>query len=197
MHTLTILVRAATLMLFLTLVPGGDVVAQAHKGKHHATSQQTKAKPAQQAATPQPAKPMHPQPAAPEAPAQHSQSHQPPKSTEELVASLHSTKTHLAQVAHDDQGHKTKALQEVGNAIKLLSPRAGSASPVKGALTASSAEHPAAATSAEAHLGEAQRLLQAVESQMSGHGVTAHQYIQARNSVQNALRELNLAQVDR
>jgi hypothetical protein len=191
--------RATTLVIILALVPTSGGFAQAHKGKH-----QGNAKAKQPATAAHPAKAMTPPQttkANPQTTSAHSttMSHQPTKSSEELLAALHSTRTLLTQANHDPLGHKTRALQEVGNAIKLLSTQ------TKGSRTGQTSTTPTKSTSigqtspatSEADLTEAQKQLQSVESEMAGEGVNAHQITRARNSVQNAIRELNLALVDR
>jgi hypothetical protein len=194
------------------------VVGQGHQGKRHSMSQPSgggKAKPAgeQHAKTPQPTSKSSTQNTS----AHPSTSHQPTKSREELIESLHSSRTYLTQANHDYQGHRAKALEEVGNAIKMLSPATSQAKATQAGLAsanhAKAANPPASSTpttsptkasaspisqaTSDEHLAEAKQLLQSVESQMANTGINSHQFMQARSSIQIAIRELNLALVDR
>jgi hypothetical protein len=196
MDTLPSFGRLALLGFVLILAPGSSSFAQTHKGKHGGHHQPaTVSKPAQPApASKSPA--AHPQQAAT---AQAGAHPQPTLTDAELMDSLHRSRAHLAQAGRDDRGRQTRALQEVNSAINLLS------TPSRSTKTDPRSQQPGIVETSgprpeftsETHVSEAQRLLEAIEARMSGDGVNAHGYVQARASIQNAIRELNLALVDR
>ncbi len=172
----------------LSLVPASSGFAQAQKAKLGGAAVRHKTAPAM-------ARPITPAKPVTQPPHQKSgahpvpNSHQPAKTDEELVASLHST---MAQLDHDERGHHARALSEVNIAINLLGKTPGSAIP-----STPPARRIKNSVATGIHLTEAQKMLQQVESQMSTNGIKAHQFIRARASIQTALRELNLALVDR
>jgi hypothetical protein len=206
-------VRAAVLGTLLAMVPASTGFGQSHKGhqaaKHSSSGQnqaQTAAKPAK--ATPHPhASPMNNQPIA----------NQPRPSNAALASSLQSTRMQLAQADYDDKGHRTRALQEINDAIRLLGSQAGPLNTGNGGLTRSGSmaqsgngngtakaissrtvagsgtKTATAQEKSEAQLLAAHQALQSIESRMDISGMNAHGYVQAKSSVQNAIRELNLA----
>jgi hypothetical protein len=210
MSTTASQVRAAVFGTILAIVPASTGFDQSHKahaaGKHSSSGQnpvQNVAKPAQPVkGTPHPqAPPMNNQPIA----------NQPRPSNAALASSLQSTRMQLAQADHDDKGHRTRALQEINNAIRLLGSQASQGNAVltrSGTMAHSGSGNDEtkairsrtvakkAATAQErsdTQLREAQQALQSVESQMDTSGTNAHSYVQAKSLVQNAIRELNLA----
>jgi hypothetical protein len=197
MNILSNPVRAAVLVCLLSLRPASSGFAQAHGAKHGGgahKAQQAAAKPPAKAVTPPKTATVTHQKAEPDPPGHQ----QPAQSDEELVASLYSTKTHLAHAGQDNLGHRARALQEVDTAIKLLSPQDKPAGLAKTNLPRQSSTTTAASgpNPPISHLSEARQLLQTVESRMSGDGISSHQYMLARRSIQTAVRELNLALVD-
>jgi hypothetical protein len=236
-------VRAAAFATILAMVPASTVFAQAHKGHHagmHRAAGQNTAKTAQQAkAANQPANPTtHPQAStttsqkstASPASGTHQNNpstNKPRPSNAALVSALHSARTQLAQTTHDYKGHRARAMQEVGAAIKFLANQGGrsiAANANANGTTQASRSGTAAGTNpatgnstrtaaststrtgtgsatgqgmsqgaSDAQLRQAQQALQSIESQMDSSGMNPHGFVQAKSSLQNAIRELNLA----
>jgi hypothetical protein len=224
-------VRAAAFATILAMVPASTVFAQAHKGHHagmHRAAGQNTAKTAQQAkaaktttsqkSTASPASGTH---------QNNPSTNKPRPSNAALVSALHSARTQLAQTTHDYKGHRARAMQEVGAAIKFLANQGGrsiAANANANGTTQASRSGTAAGTNpatgnstrtaaststrtgtgsatgqgmsqgaSDAQLRQAQQALQSIESQMDSSGMNPHGFVQAKSSLQNAIRELNLA----
>ncbi len=193
--------RATILAWFLALSSASAVEAQAQKGQHAARHHGNTANSAQQAAA-KAARQPHPATAANPTATRNptNGAHQNP-SNESLVAALRSAMEPLNRAEHDDNGRRRRAAREIETAIRYLSITDGKASPGNTGLlkkTGANAETgPKNLRAApDADLREAHQALQAVEAQMDINGINSHQFTRAKASVQNAIRELNLALVD-
>lgn len=124
-----------------------------------------------------------------------------------VVTQLHSTLTMLAQADHDYNGHRVRAMHHIGTAIRSLQPaaaRSGQGNPAaayvnnrNGNANAAGAGNgtgkgkmPQAAS--DQHLRQSLQALGTVESHLTNFGSTQH-HVRARNSVQQAMSELNVA----
>jgi hypothetical protein len=211
-------VRLAVFASALAILPASIGFAQAHKGHH---SGQNAGQKKQAKAMPRPvqaAKATHQQSAAPANGQVGSIANSPRPTNTALVSSLQASRTQLAQASHDYNGHRARALQEVDTAIRLLSTQPGQSKSAgsglaKGATTtggsgavntpgsktgsatsnASGTNPSTSQPASNAELEQAHQLLQAMESRMDTTGVNQHSYIQAKDSVQGAIREINLA----
>jgi hypothetical protein len=210
MNTTSSLVRAAAIVTILALVPASAAVAQHHKGQHKGAAQQQSKNMVRVAA-----KVTQPQPASTlknpnGAMLQASGNHQNPPNAV-LVSTMHSTLTHLNKADHDYNGHRSRAMHEINTAIRHLGlqngqsnsgiaslAQSGNANGTNTAIRAGTGTGPKVpqATS-DTHLREAQKSLQGIDSRMNINGVNPHSFTQAKASVQNAIRELNLALNDR
>jgi hypothetical protein len=199
-------VRAAALVTILALVPASAVVAQHHKGQHKGAAKQQPRNMASAAAKVTQQKPVSTLKNPTVATHQTNGNHRNPPN-EALVSTMHSTMTLLNQADHDYNGHRDRAMQEINAAIRHLDAQTGQSSPVNAGLAQSgNANGPNIAirtgtgtgpkmpqATSDAHLREAQQSLQGIDSRMNINGVNPHSFTQAKASVQNAIRELNLA----
>jgi hypothetical protein len=187
MNTFLILARTLVCVLILALMTTSHAVAQAHKARPRAATHKTSTsasqptKPKPMAATQSPKA----NPTGSENPT--ATGHQPTPTREEILESLHSTRARLSQVEQEYRGRRDRAIREVESALKLLGQPPGTA-PSRVDKVETQSDEP---------LVEAHRLLQSLESRMSSKGINDHQYKQAKDAIQNAVRELNLALVDR
>jgi hypothetical protein len=119
-----------------------------------------------------------------------------------VIAALHTALNSLNQADHDYQGHRVRAIHHVGAAIHSLQPGAGSGNPANAALALNGNGNLNAAgagqnnrmpqATSDAHLRKALQSLSSVHNHLTGNGSTQH-HARARNSVQMAMQELNLA----
>jgi hypothetical protein len=193
-------VRAATLAIILAMMPASSTFAQSHKGKQgsqQSSAGQHKAAPPQQAkVTPrrQPSPMGHPN-----GMVDNVNSTIKNPSNESLISDLQSTMTHLNQADRDYNGHKDQAIHELNTAITLLSTSTGRSNAGNPGLprTGNGTGRRTPQSSSDAHLSDAQKSLVAIESQMNISGVHPYHFTRAKSSVQDAVRELNLALCDR
>lgn len=149
----------------------------------------------------------------------HTNANTPSPSNTAPASTLHSTMTRLNQAEHDYNGHRARAIHEISTAIRHLGTQAGQSNTGNtgpahsgnangtntatrtatgtgtGTATGSGQKLPQAMS--DAYLREAQQSLVSLESQMNTNGINSHSFTQAKSSVQNAIRELNLALIDR
>jgi hypothetical protein len=113
-----------------------------------------------------------------------------------VIATLQSAMGHLSQADHDYQGHRVKALNHVGTAIRHLEPaavRRNQPNPAAALNTGQGAggKNLMPQATSDTHLRKALQTLNNVQGHLSGGTTTNH--ARARTSVQNAIRELNVA----
>jgi hypothetical protein len=179
-------VRAAAIAAIFAMVSASAVDAQHHKGKQGGGTRPNAAP----AAKPQAKAMPHQQPSSMKSEHHDTNGNHRNPSNESLVSSLHSTMAQLARTDHHYNGRRAQAVREINTAVKLLSPQAG---PSNTALAQSGNIRRVPPATSDAYLREAQKSLLDLEAQMDISGINPHKFIQAKASVQNAIRELNLA----
>jgi hypothetical protein len=120
----------------------------------------------------------------------------------QLVSELHSTMLLLAQAQHDYQGHRVRAIHQIGNAIRTLEPasvrrnQANAASSIANIGNANGTgagnKNRMPQATSDGHLQTALQRLNTIENQLTNFGSTSH-HARARLDVQKAIQELNLA----
>jgi hypothetical protein len=117
-----------------------------------------------------------------------------------LIAELRSTMGLLTQADRDYQGHRAQAIHHVGNAIRSLepasvrnfqvNPAAAFGNNANGNNAARKNLMPQAAS--DGHLQDARQRLNTIANQMANLGGSQH-HVRARQHVQRAIQELNVA----
>ena len=206
------------------VLSAGDVVqAQARKGGHAAQKSNPPGKPPASAKkpAPEPTQTIKAEggaaPKAESRPGSKTAAEVPIPSDQEVHSRLLQARDLLNHRGGEHQGRRTRARQEVERALALLSYDGevlpaeilakGTAdpgrekpnearkpgdptAPARGAQKGSGKRQP------DLSLEQARDILQDLESRMSANGVSRHEFIQTRDTLREALRELNLALVE-